>query len=713
MRHRKIITPLLLTFWLLSLSVAVYVTFTRATLGSTDGIATAQDFGWKYTPETPYNITGLVLRLKMNEGSGNNASDVSGEGNHGTLCNNTVTNEAITVSSLDVWYNLAEDQLLSGTVTVKNETTSFTENADYAVNYTLGQIKGLSGGSIVAGDDVNVTYAHIGPDWVDGKFGKALIFDGNDYILVASSTSLNVNKITLAVWVKLSIAADTHAVIAKRDNSGNQYELRINNDGTIWFYWENPLGGTTRGYIGSNAVITLGVWAHVVATYDGAVYKIYVNGVQKVSGNEANPFVDSNIPSYIGCWGGSEQFVNGIIDEVRIYNRALTSDEILNDYRQTALTITSYAYYWAENSVNVTYHWDFNKTFPKDYCTDRELNLTIPKGHSILNITYSPYSSALSASDYFTSSKNSLHDLLTISESTIASYGGDYRIFTHAWLYDISANDTRASAGGSPNKSDSNYTLSFDGRNAFVEIPNSVSLNITKQITIELWIYPTDLSITRGILTKYNWGLGTYRGNILFYLRLNRTGWISFGAHVEEHLNENHWYYVAATYNGEKAMTFVNGEIDSVYTVNDKILSSSAHSLIISSWVDPTAYPWKGMIDEVKITNVALNEEEIKANYHQKAEFEVDDHTVALWHFNEGNGDVVYDESPNHNDGTIYFAEWTPQSFLTPLSPLEEIVFFLTTPFLEVTPLTVIITVLVFVSILVVLNSKGIVLFSN
>jgi hypothetical protein len=77
--------------------------------------------------------------------------------------------------------------------------------------------------------------------------------------------------------------------------------------------------------------LPLNAWTHLAATYDGAALRLYVNGALASTRAMTGPITASASPLRIGgntIWG---EFFNGVIDELRIYNRALTAQEIQSD----------------------------------------------------------------------------------------------------------------------------------------------------------------------------------------------------------------------------------------------------------------------------------------------------------------------------------------------------------------------------------------------
>jgi hypothetical protein len=90
------------------------------------------------------------------------------------------------------------------------------------------------------------------------------------------------------------------------------------------------LGGDDQSVSGTTALSTTD-WTHIAATFDGAVFRLYVNGTLATAAPLSGQIVTSAGALRIGgnsVWG---EFFAGLIDEVRVYNRALTASEIVSD----------------------------------------------------------------------------------------------------------------------------------------------------------------------------------------------------------------------------------------------------------------------------------------------------------------------------------------------------------------------------------------------
>ena len=180
------------------------------------------------------------------------------------------------------------------------------------------------------------------PDWVDGKIGKALEFNGStNYVEINDSDSLDgFDEITIEAWVK-PILGQRGAVVSRYLYDYNipinerVYELTVEPGGTIEFALSSD--GSSATWLESNNTVQDNEWNHIAAVSDGNTMRIYINGEQDPNTKAAPASLHSS--SYnlqIGTWEYSpnqrDTYFNGVIDEVKIYNRALSAEEIKADY---------------------------------------------------------------------------------------------------------------------------------------------------------------------------------------------------------------------------------------------------------------------------------------------------------------------------------------------------------------------------------------------
>jgi hypothetical protein len=183
----------------------------------------------------------------------------------------------------------------------------------------------------VSGNNHTTTIS--GATWTTaGRYGNALAFDGvNDMVTVNDSALLHLTAgMTLSAWVKPNALQTWPAIMVKERPGDLTYALYANTPSP------GPGGYvvTSNGFFAAEGGggLPLGAWSHVAVTYDGTFLRTYVNGVQVGTAGASGPIITSNNPLRIGgdtVW--PDEFFNGAIDEVRVYNRPLSASEIATD----------------------------------------------------------------------------------------------------------------------------------------------------------------------------------------------------------------------------------------------------------------------------------------------------------------------------------------------------------------------------------------------
>ena len=178
-----------------------------------------------------------------------------------------------------------------------------------------------------------------GPTWIAGTIGSgALSFDGSDDMVeVPDAASLDLPEaLTIAAWVNLSDLSTYYFVVHKGPSgtAGNNYPgnfaLRTApNSGTLQLLHQTGEGQTFATY-NSDSPIAAGQWYHVAATLvAGGQVNFYIDGAPAGTANQSETFgVLNDISVKIGGRTDSYSFWNGAIDDVQIYNHALTAEEI-------------------------------------------------------------------------------------------------------------------------------------------------------------------------------------------------------------------------------------------------------------------------------------------------------------------------------------------------------------------------------------------------
>lgn len=171
-----------------------------------------------------------------------------------------------------------------------------------------------------------------GPTWQtvsSCKRGGCLSFDGvDDNVSISSSVYALRNAVTLATWI--NPAGITGAKNMIRNFNAWDYRLYQNSSGLTM---QVSLDDGNSGYHTVSSGITASTWQHVVGTFDGSRVKLFINGIQVKDDSASGSIQTPGSGVNIGV-GGGEAFY-GSIDDVRIYNRALSVDEIQAIYNAT------------------------------------------------------------------------------------------------------------------------------------------------------------------------------------------------------------------------------------------------------------------------------------------------------------------------------------------------------------------------------------------
>ena len=164
-----------------------------------------------------------------------------------------------------------------------------------------------------------------------GRFGSALVFDGTSSIVtVPDSNSLDLTTaMTLEAWVYPTYAAATNDwrdVVYKSTNDIYYMEATSDQGG-------RPAAGGTfaNGPLYGSAALPLNSWSHLASTYDGATLRLYVDGVEVANRSQTASIPTSTGPLTLGGDPLYGQYFQGLIDEVRVYARALSGAEIQSD----------------------------------------------------------------------------------------------------------------------------------------------------------------------------------------------------------------------------------------------------------------------------------------------------------------------------------------------------------------------------------------------
>jgi Concanavalin A-like lectin/glucanases superfamily len=171
-----------------------------------------------------------------------------------------------------------------------------------------------------------------GPTWTAaGRTGAALSFDGvNDSVRIDDANDLDLRTgMTLEAWVRPSALGNAWRTVLFKEQTGHM---------TYALYAATDTGRATgQAYVGgernarASTALPVNAWTHLATTYDGANLRLYMNGTQAATLALTGAMAVSTGPLRIGGNGIWGEWFAGLVDDVRVYDRALSASEIQGD----------------------------------------------------------------------------------------------------------------------------------------------------------------------------------------------------------------------------------------------------------------------------------------------------------------------------------------------------------------------------------------------
>lgn len=169
--------------------------------------------------------------------------------------------------------------------------------------------------------------------WVDGKFGKALEFDGKSYVEVPHADDLAIEtNLTFSAWFKPNVTINSTNYGYRLMVKNNDYFFLFNYKegdkglGNLGFLLKDP-GGVNHVAHSTTGEWKAGTWYHATGTFDGKQIKIYINGILEATTDYVGKIGNSKLTVWIGA-DDAPSYFPGVIDEVRIYKATATDAEV-------------------------------------------------------------------------------------------------------------------------------------------------------------------------------------------------------------------------------------------------------------------------------------------------------------------------------------------------------------------------------------------------
>jgi len=181
------------------------------------------------------------------------------------------------------------------------------------------------------------------PEIVEGKVGEALSFGEDNYVDCGNDDSLALeDEITIEAWIKINRmpVAYSYYFIGKKAGTNYPGDYLFNLNRNTKLRPHINLGGAWV-WLDGNTSYEANTWFHAAFTYDGSEVTVYLNGAPDGSKEASGTISTSDRPVFIATSDNFASWVDGTIDEVRIYNRGLSENEIKQNFAAEGLAIAS------------------------------------------------------------------------------------------------------------------------------------------------------------------------------------------------------------------------------------------------------------------------------------------------------------------------------------------------------------------------------------
>src|SRR3989344_8230350 len=425
------------------------------------------------------------------------------------------------------------------------------------VNWKTGAVTDSSG----RGNTGTITNMATSTGVAIGKIGQALSFDGTDDILVIGDKDAfdAPASYTIIAWIypRTFGGGSLARIFDKRNNGSTGFDFFVCNSGCTAAL---AIVHDISNVIASDSnVVNLNKWQHVAVSWNGANATFYANGVAQGSPVLSAVPTANAVSISIGNETTNDRDFNGLIDEVRVYNRALSAGEIQTLYNIGATT-----------KFNVS---------PTKYLTDGLVGYWTMDGSKVNWAT-----GAVTDSSGFNNT-GTITNMATSTGVAIGKLG---------------------------------QALNFDGTDDILVIPDGI-IDATQDYTISAWVKVNDFTVDSGgqrriVMLKDGSGngisLGTYSTGNNFLLR--KAGGTSISKITAKGYSTGVWYFVAITKTSDTTIViYINGISDTA-VVGDAAFTAGSR---IGSYGAGTSGRMNGLIDEVRVYNRALSPNEIQKLY--------------------------------------------------------------------------------------------------
>ncbi len=444
--------------------------------------------------------------------------------------------------------------------------------------------------------------------WTNGKFGKGINFDGTNDNVSFSGLTLGTTN-TISMWIKPQTGADYQGMIS--DASGFNGLFYRDTTGLVDFYYS----GADHH---NNTSIQKNVWTHVVVVNNAGSVTFYVNGVSDGTSGSAPGYTPVNIGT---AEPTTDEDFTGSIDEVRIYNRALTVNEVRNLYLAGSTKINA-----SQNNLirnGLIGYWNMDSSYSRN-----SLVTDLSASGNVLTQAGTPQKNIGKVGQSF--NLDAVDDQLFCTEANCGgTTGGKYDMGTRDWTamawIKPEAGGTNCNARGSIvskiGDDENGWHIAIGGQFICAEIRGAVIVTSTLDgatIPLNEWSHVAVVFDRDGNMTRYLNGVQTGTQD-------------NISANDGASVDHPHNFCIGGRDGGGGCIErLFDGKLDEV-RVYDRVLSVSEISTLYKS-----------------------GESKINASQNSISGSSLNNGLVGMWSFNSKDlSDKVYDRSGNGNDGYV------------------------------------------------------------
>jgi hypothetical protein len=234
------------------------------------------------------------------------------------LCSDSVTPNGRLKGDIKINYS----SVIYGEVMSKNIYANYAVRGDYFSSNGLGAYWPLDDYNDYSGNSKTLTCTNC-PAARQGKVNNAYLFNGVNTVLTTSHIDIHNRAFSVSAWVNFNSLTGDQPILEEGTPVSNQNLVLLARSSKMLFaFYSNDLAGSTT--------LSTGQWYHVVFVYDNGPKKrtIYLNGVQDGTDISGSDFVGTTGNWNLGVYTSPGAYLNGAIDEVYFFNKALTADEV-------------------------------------------------------------------------------------------------------------------------------------------------------------------------------------------------------------------------------------------------------------------------------------------------------------------------------------------------------------------------------------------------